>query len=67
MLKKNQSKSDEKVLPLDNQKKPLPKPDLSLIQIAHKMYKKAVEPVKIKPKGSVKIKPKGSVGTKRHK
>ena len=37
MPKKNQSKSDKKVLPLNNQKKPLPKPDCNLIQkTAHK-------------------------------
>ena len=35
MPKKNQSKSDKKVLPLNNQKKPLPKPDPSLTQIAY--------------------------------
>ena len=38
MHKKIQSKSDEKALPLNNQKKPLPKPDTSLRQT---MYKRA--------------------------
>ncbi len=36
MSKKNQSKSDKKVLTLNNQKKPLPKPDTSLRQTMHK-------------------------------
>ena len=40
MIKKNQSKSVEKVLPLKIQKKPLPKPDPSLIQIAYKRVHK---------------------------
>ena len=36
MPKKNQSKSGKKVLPLNNQKKPLPKPDPNLRQTAYK-------------------------------
>ena len=57
MPKKNQSKSDKKVLPLNNQKKPLPKPDPNLIQIAHKVHKKP---------GVVKG-PKDTGGVKKHK
>jgi hypothetical protein len=56
MPKKNQSKSDKKVLPVNNRKKPLPKPDPTLIQVAHKVHKE-----------SVGIKGKESVGIKRHK
>ena len=41
MIKKNQSKSVEKVLPLKVQKKPLPKPDPNLIQIAYKRAPKS--------------------------
>ena len=63
MIKKNQSKSVEKVLPLKTQKKPLPKPDPSLIQIAYKVRK---ESVGTKHKESVGTKHKESVGT-RHK
>ena len=40
MPKKNQSKSDEKVLPLNNQKKPLLKPDPNLRQTAYKRASK---------------------------
>jgi len=36
MIKKNQSKSVKKVLPIKIQKKPLPKPDPNLIQIVRK-------------------------------
>jgi hypothetical protein len=61
MPKKNQSKSGKKVLPLNNQKKPLPKPDPTLIQVAHKVHK---ESVGIKGKKSVGIKGKESVGIK---
>ena len=53
MPKKNQSKSDKKVLPLNNQKKPLPKPDPNLIQIAHKVPKK---PGVVRPKDTGVVK-----------
>ena len=46
MLKKNQSKSDEKVLPLNNQKKPLPKPDPNLRQTAYKRIHKDAGKIK---------------------
>jgi len=49
MPKKNQSKSDKKVLTLNNQKKPLPKPDLNLRQT---MYKRAVKNTGQRIKGS---------------
>ena len=66
MLKKNQSKSDEKVLPLKIQKKPLPKPDPNLIQIAYKR-KEGTGGVKVhKGTGGAKVH-KGTGGAKRHK
>ena len=40
MPKKNQSKSDKKVLTLNNQKKPLPKPDTNLRQTMYKRKNK---------------------------
>lgn len=57
MIKKNQSKSVEKVLPLKIQKKPLPKPDPNLTQIAYKRKEGT---------GGVKAH-KGTGGVKRHK
>ena len=57
MPKKNQNKSDKKVLPANNRKKPLPEPDSTLIQVARKMYEKE----------SIGTKGKESIGTKRHK
>jgi len=62
MSKKNLSKSDKKVLPANNRKKPLPEPDPTLIQVARKMYEK--ESVGSKGKESVGSKGKKSVGSK---
>ena len=80
MIKKNQSKSIEKVLPLKTQKKPLPKPDPSLIQIAYKVHKESIgtkgkesmgtkgkESIGTKGKESIGTKGKESIGIKRHK
>ena len=65
MPKKNQSKSDKKVLPLNNQKKPLPKPDPTLIQIAHKVHEK---PGVVKGhKDTGVVRPKDTGGVKKHK
>jgi len=56
MPKKNQSKSDKKVFHVNNQKKPLPEPDPTLIQIARKFHK-----------ASERSNGKASEGSKRHK
>ena len=72
MPKKNQSKSDKKVFHVNNQKKPLPEPDPTLIQIARKFHKasersKGKASERSKGKASEGSKGKASEGTKRHK
>ena len=72
MPKKNQSKSDKKVFHVDNQKKTLPEPDPTLIQIARKFHQASYGSkgkVSDGSKGKVSegIKGKKSEGTKRHK
>lgn len=54
MIKKNRSKSVEKVLPIKIQKKPLPKPDPNLIQIAYKRKESTGEVKAHKGTGEVK-------------
>jgi hypothetical protein len=80
MPKKNQSKSDKKVLPVNNRKKPLPESDPTLIQVVHKMHDKYMgtkddksmgtkddKSIGIKGHKSIGIKGHKSIGTKRHK
>jgi len=69
MPKKNQSKSDKKVFHVNNQKKPLPEPDPTLIQIARKFHKasegsKGKESEGSKGKESIGSKGKESIGSK---